>query len=445
MRCVCEAATTSDAASKMSYKYVVLGGGNASGYAAKEFVASGKLNKDELAVITDEPVVAYERPALSKAYLNPESPPRLPGFHTTVGGGGEKQDPAWYANHGIQYLTSTHVTAADVSAKKLTLSTGGNISYDKLIVATGARPVYLTEFKTPGAELQGLYYLRNVEDADKLVAAMKEAKAGSGKAVVVGGGYIGLEVAAGLVNNGLQVTVVMPEPHVLARLFTPTIAAFYEKFYEGKGVKFVHGAKVTGFEGKDGKVTTVVASVDDKEQKMEAALVVVGIGARPNAELFKDQLALEAGGIKVNGKLQSSDPNVYAVGDVAAFPLSAADGKVIRQEHVQHARTSAAHAVKSILGATDDYEYLPYFYSREFNLAWVFYGLSEGEVVHFGDFSAGKFGAYWVRDGKVVGAFLESGSNEENAAVKAIAAKRPDAGSLEDLAKAGISFATSKM
>eukprot|EP00877_Chromochloris_zofingiensis_P009363 jgi/Chrzof1/4680/Cz14g22170.t1 len=421
----------------MSTKYVVLGGGNASGYVAKEFAAKG-IEKGQLTIITDEPVVAYERPALSKAYLFPEGAARLPGFHTAVGGGGDRQEPGWYSEKGIDYRTNTKVTAVDVKAKLLAFQNGDKLTYDKLIVATGARPVYLTEFKTPGAELEGIHYLRNVSDADKLLAAIKEAKTRGNKAVVIGGGYIGLEVSAGLCLQGLEVTMVFPEPHVMPRLFTPELAAFYEKFYTDKGIKLMEGALANGFEGKDGKVTTVKLN---NGQTLEAELVLVGVGARPNIEMFDGQLKTEKGGILVDGTLKSSDPDVYAVGDVATFPLVIEGGSLVRQEHVAHARQSAVHAVNAILGSDAPYDYLPYFYSREFNLSWQFYGVSEGEAVHFGDQGAGKFGAYWVRDGQVVGAFLESGSNDDNAAIKAVAKLRPTAPSLDELKKQGIQFA----
>ncbi|MEW5300175.1 MAG: hypothetical protein WDW36_003124 [Sanguina aurantia] len=414
-----------------NYKTVVLGGGAAAGYVAKAFNDSGKLSPNELLILGEESVAAYERPALSKAYLNPEGAPRLPGFHTTVGGGGEKQDPAWYETHGIKYLMNTKVTSVDIKSRSLGLEGGDTVQYEKLIIATGARTVQLPAAKVPGADLTGLFYLRNVADADALIVAMKAARdSGNKKVLVVGGGYIGLECTAGLVNNGLEVTVVLPEDRVLSRLFTPKMAAFYEDFYQKKGVTFVKGSGVTAFEGTDGKVTGVVVKTGEITRTIPAALVVVGVGARANVEIFGDQLELAAGGIKTNGQLQTSDPNVYAVGDVAAFPLLATGGGP---------GPPGAHR------STEEYDYLPFFYSRVFNLSWQFYGVSEGEVVHFGDFEAGKFGAYWVRDGKVVGAFLESGSDAENAAIKKVAATRPDAGSPEELSTAGVAFAMSKM
>lgn len=425
-----------------NYKYVFLGGGNAGGYAAKEYVALGG-ETNQLAIITDEPVVAYERPALSKAYLAPENPARLPGFHACVGGGGERQIPEWYAEKGIAYLTSTKVTAVDTAAKKLTTDAGGEISFEKLIIGTGARTVSLADFKTPGADLKGLHYLRNVEDADALNAAIAETKAANGKAVCIGGGYIGMECAAGLANNGLDVTMVFPEDHLMSRLFDSKIASFYEAFYANKGIKIIKGTLAESFrEDANGAVQTTVLK-DGTE--LESALVVVGVGARPNVELFTGQLDLlegPPGGIKVDSKLRTSIPDVYAVGDVAAFPQKRVGGKHDRQEHVQNCRESATYAVSDMLGRplAEEYDYLPFFYSRVFSLSWQFYGLSTGTAVHFGDQSEGKFGAFWVDNGRVVGAFLESGTAEEFAAIKKVALEQPEAPA--DLATEGLAFAS---
>ncbi|PSC73208.1 monodehydroascorbate reductase [Micractinium conductrix] len=424
-----------------NYDVVVLGGGNSAGYVAHNWVKHNG-GPGRLAIVGEEPYVSYERPALSKAYLFPEAPARLPGFHTSVGGGGDRQAPEWYIEQGIDFVTGTKVTAVDVAGKQLTTAAGETIGYGKLIVATGARPVTLTDFKTPGADLQGVHVLRNVQDADALIAAMQACKAAGDKAVCVGGGYIGMECAACLAMNGLDVTVVFPEDRMMSRLFTPEIAAFYEMFYADKGIKLIKGDVVTALEGTDGKVATAVLK---SGARLEASLVLVGVGARPNTELFAGQLDLvqgPPGGIKVDGHLQTSNPDVYAIGDVATFPLILTGGTPVRQEHVTCCRQTAAHAVAEILAPGGPvFDYLPFFYSRVFNLSWQFYGLSEGDMVLHGDMasSPAKFGAYWVKDGAVVGAFLEGGSNDDNAAImKAVVAR---AAAPADLAQQGLAWA----
>lgn len=176
---------------------------------------------------------------------------------------------------------------------------------------------------------------------------------------------------------------------------------------------------------------------------LPADMVVVGIGIRANTDLFEGQLNMEKGGIKVNGRMQTSNSSVYAVGDAAAFPIKLFGSDIRRLEHVDCARKTARHAVAAIMAPrkTGDIDYLPFFYSRVFTLSWQFYGDNVGEVVHFGDFSGGKFGAYWVDKGRIMGAFLESGSREE---YEAIAKAVKHMATVKDIAKLegeGLEFA----
>lgn len=171
-------------------------------------------------------------------------------------------------------------------------------------------------------------------------------------------------------------------------------------------------------------------------------MVVVGIGIRPNTGLFEGQLTLEKGGIKVNGMLQSSNSSVYAIGDVAAFPVKAF-GETRRLEHVDSARKSARHVIAAIMEPekTGEFDYLPFFYSRVFTLSWQFYGDNVGEVVYYGDFSGSTFGAYWVSKGHLVGAFLEGGTKEEYEAIAKATRLRPEIEDLTELERQGLGFA----
>eukprot|EP01024_Parvocaulis_polyphysoides_P034549 TRINITY_DN3058_c0_g3_i1.p1 TRINITY_DN3058_c0_g3~~TRINITY_DN3058_c0_g3_i1.p1 ORF type:complete len:474 (+),score=83.89 TRINITY_DN3058_c0_g3_i1:373-1794(+) len=428
-----------------SFKYIVLGGGNSAGYAAREFVAK-EIPTSELCIITEEEYVAYERPALSKAYLFPEKPARLPGFHTTVGGGGECQTPEWYKEKGIEYKVNTKITKADVTTKKLTAEDGTEFTYEKLIIATGCRPLTLKDFKMEGADNELLYYLRNVKDANILIEAMNKAKGGpkGGKVVALGGGYIGMETAAALQLNGLKVTMVFPEEYLMSRLFTPKIADFYTNYYKNKGIEIESGKLASSIESCEGGG---VAAVLKDGSKMECDMIVVGVGARANTELFQDQLQIEANGLKVDSMMKTSNDDVYAIGDVAAFPLKMYGDIVQRQEHVQNCRETAKQAVDAILSPSDTqpYNYLPYFYSRVYDLSWKFYGSSNGEAVHFGDYDNRPFGAYWVSEGKVVGVFMEGADDKMTQAMKKVAADRPEYASIEELEKSGIDFAISKL
>lgn len=170
-------------------------------------------------------------------------------------------------------------------------------------------------------------------------------------------------------------------------------------------------------------------------------MVVAGIGASPNTILFKGQLTFENGGIRVNSRMQSSNNSVYAVGDVASFPVKLF-GDTRRLEHVDAARKSAKHAVSAIMEPknTSEFDYVPFFYSRVFSLSWQFYGDNVGEVVHFGDFSGTKFGAYWVNNGRLVGCFLEGGGNEDYEAIAKVIRLKPVIVDLSELERKGVDF-----
>ncbi|KAK7266073.1 hypothetical protein RIF29_18713 [Crotalaria pallida] len=422
-----------------AFVYVILGGGVAAGYAALEFVNRG-LSIGELCIISQEPVAPYERPALSKGFLLPEAPARLPSFHTCVGANEERLTPKWYKEHGIELILGTAVKSADVKRKTLLTATGETISYKILIVATGARALKLEEFGVTGSDAENVCYLRDIADANRLVDAIQSSPGGN--AVVIGGGYIGMECAASLVINKINVTMVFPEEHCMARLLTSKIASYYEEYYKSKGVDFIKGTVLSSFDfDSDGKVTAV--NLRDG-RKISVDMVVVGIGIRPNTGLFEGQLTLEKGGIKVNGKLQSSNSSVYAIGDVAAFPVKIF-GETRRLEHVDAARKSARHAVAAIMDVdkTDEFDYLPFFYSRVFTLSWQFYGDNAGEVVYYGDMSGGgtTFGAYWVSKGHLVGAFLEGGTKEEYEAIAKATRLRPEIEDLGELERQGLGFA----
>ncbi|KMS98835.1 hypothetical protein BVRB_3g068160 [Beta vulgaris subsp. vulgaris] len=420
-----------------AFVYVILGGGVAAGYAALEFIKKG-VSPGELCIISEESVAPYERPALSKGFLLPEAPARLPSFHTCVGLNEERLTTKWYKEHGIELVLGTRVKSADVKRKTLLTATGETISYKTLIVATGARALKLEEFGVNVSNAENVCYLRDLADASKLVTVMQSCV--SGNAVVIGGGYIGMECAASLVINKINVTMVFPEDHCMPRLFTTKIADYYEEYYKGKGVKFVKGTVLMSFEfDSNGKITAV--NLKDGT-RVPADMVVVGIGIRPNTSLFEGQLSIEKGGIKVNGKMQTSNDSVYAVGDVAAFPVKLF-GDIRRLEHVDSARMTARHAVTAIMepDTTDDFDYIPFFYSRVFGLSWQFYGDNAGEVVHFGDYSAKSFGAYWIKDGLLVGSFLEGGNKEEYEALARATRLRPSVENLAELENEGLSFA----
>ncbi|KAI5065435.1 hypothetical protein GOP47_0020130 [Adiantum capillus-veneris] len=393
-----------------AFKIVILGGGVAAGYATLEFVKHG-IPHGDLCIISEEAVAPYERPALSKGCLLPEGAAALPSFHTCVGVGAERQTPKWYKDHGMELVLSTRIKSVDVKKRTLLSAAGETITYKTLIIATGARVLRLEEFGVTGADADNICYLRDLEDANKLVQVMASCK--GGMAVVIGGGYIGMECAAALVSNNIKVTMVFPEHHCMARLFTSEIAAFYEGYYRKRGVTFIKGTVMAAFESNEEKKVTAVVLKDGRH--VEADMVVVGIGIRPNIGLFE--------------------------GDVVTFPLkSYRDTR--RLEHVDHARKSAAHAVQAIMSPekVHEYDYLPFFYSRVFTLSWQFYGDNVGDCIMFGEPNDKKFGAFWVEKGHLVGAFLEGGNKEEYSALEKVARLKPCVLDLELLGRQGLAF-----
>ncbi|KAK7839289.1 monodehydroascorbate reductase, chloroplastic/mitochondrial [Quercus suber] len=418
-------AASSSAFANENREFVIVGGGNAAGYAARTFVERDMAN-GRLCIVSKEAYAPYERPALTKGYLFPldKKPARLPGFHTCVGSGGERQTPDWYIEKGIEMFYEDPVTGIDIEKQTLTTNSGKQLKYGSLIIATGC-----TASRFPdkiGGNLSGVHYVRDVADADSLISSLEKAR----KVVVVGGGYIGMEIAAAAVGWKLDTTIIFPEKHLLPRLFTPSLSKRYEELYQENGVKFLKGASIKNLEaGSGGRIAAV--KLEDGSA-IEADTVIIGIGAKPAVGPF-ERLGLNTnvGGIQVDGQFRTSAPGIFAIGDVAAFPLKMYD-RVARVEHVDHARRSAQHCIKALLSAqTLTYDYLPYFYSRVFEYEgsprkvwWQFFGDNVGETIEIGNFDP-KIATFWVDSGKLKGVLLESGSTEEFELLPKLARSQP--------------------
>nr|ACP43575.1 chloroplast monodehyroascorbate reductase [Avicennia marina] len=405
-------------------EFVIVGGGNAAGYAARTFVEHGMAD-GRLCIVSKEVYAPYERPALTKAYSIPHWIKKpSPGFHTCVGTGGERQTPDWYKEKGIEMLCGEPVGDIDIEKQTLRTNSGKLVKYGSLIIATGS-----TASRFPdkiGGNLPGVHYIRDVADANSLISSLEKAK----KVVVVGGGYIGMEVAAAAVGWKLDTTIIFPEDHLMKRLFTPPLAQNYEELYQEYGVKFIKGGFIKNLEaGSDGRVAAVKL---ENGSTIEADTVVVGIGPNPAVSPF-ERVGLNStvGGIEVDGQFRTNIPGIFAIGDVAAFPLKIYN-RSARVEHVDHARRSAQHCVKSLLTAqTATYDYLPYFYSRVFEYEgsprkvwWQFFGDNVGETVEIGKFDP-KVATFWIDSGKLKGVLLESGSPEEFQLLPKLARNQP--------------------
>ncbi|QHO58053.1 Monodehydroascorbate reductase 5 [Arachis hypogaea] len=312
----------------------------------------------------------------------------------------------------------------DIEKQTLTTNSGKHLKYGSLIIATGSSASRFPE--KIGGNLPGVHYIREVADADALISSLGKAK----KVVVVGGGYIGMEIAAATVAWKLDTTIIFPEDHLLQRLFTPSLSRRYEELYQKNGVKILKGASIKNLEaGSDGHVAGVKLG---DGSVVEADTVIVGIGAKPAVSPFERVgLNTEVGGLQVDGQFRTGIRGIFAIGDVAAFPLKIYN-RTARVEHVDHARRSAQHCVKSLLTAqTHTYDYLPYFYSRVFEYEgsprkvwWQFFGDNVGETVEIGNFDP-KVATFWIESGKLKGVLLESGSPEEFQLLPKLARNQP--------------------
>uniref|UniRef100_A0A1J3E148 monodehydroascorbate reductase (NADH) n=1 Tax=Noccaea caerulescens TaxID=107243 RepID=A0A1J3E148_NOCCA len=414
-------------AEEKSFKYVIVGAGVSAGYAAREF-ANQALKHDELAIISNEP----------ENHIFPESQTQNYACGET---GEQRQCPQWYKDKGIELILSTEIVKADLATKSIVSSHGKIFKYQTLLIATGSTCSRLSEFGVQDANAKNIFYLRDIKDVDQLALTMETKKKRT--VVVIGGGYIGFEMSASLRVKNYDVTMIFPEPWIMHRLFTAEIASFYEGYYADKGINIIKSTKATGFNtNSNGEVTEV--KLDDG-RTLEADIVIVDVGGAPTTSIFKGQVEEDKGGIKTDGFFKTSISDVYAIGDVATFPMKRY-GDMRRVEHIDHARKSAEHAVKAIKAAEEgrliqEYDYFPFFYSRAFDLSWQFYGDNVGQSVLFGDNDPKspkpKFGTYWVKDGKVVGAFLEGGVMEENKAIARVARTQPSVGSLQVLSNVG--------
>lgn len=327
----------------MPSSVVVIGGGQA----GQQTVASLRKQGYEgsLTLVCAEAHLPYQRPPLSKAYLTGELPARRLTLRT--------ED--WYAKQGIEVVHEAAVGIAREAAM-VTLSSGTRLSYDHLVLATGAENRRLT---VPGAELSAVMDLRTTDDADALSAALATAR----DVVIVGAGFIGLEVAASARKQGANVRVLELADRVMERVLSPEASAYFARAHAAAGIEVLAGTGIERVEGSEGRVTGVVTSTGEH---LPADLVLSGIGAVP-----RTQLAEEAGlevdrGIVVDAALRTSDPAISAIGDVAVFPDGS--GRRVRLESVQNASDQARFLAQSLLGAPEAqvaYAAVPWFWSDQ--------------------------------------------------------------------------------
>ncbi len=356
--------------------FVIVGAGLAGAKTAEHLRAQGF--DGTITLVGDEVLPPYERPPLSKGILMGSADAESTFVH----------DEQWYTDNAIELLTGNAVTGLDLSDHTVQL-VEGQLPFTKLALTTGARPRRL---KVPGADLAGIHYLRSLPDAEQLREVFTEV----GRIVIVGGGWIGLEVAAAAREAGVEVTVVEAADLPLLGVLGPRMAGVFAQVHRSHGVSFELGVGVDSLLGGD-QVTAVRLS-DGRNLAAEA--VVVGVGVVPNVEVAQAAGLTVANGVKTDEHLRTSHPDVFAAGDVAnAFhPVLR---RQIRVEHWANALNQPAVAAAGMLGGEATYDRLPYFYSDQFDLGMEYVGYAGGtaEVVVRGE--GLEFIAFWLVDGRV--------------------------------------------
>jgi 3-phenylpropionate/trans-cinnamate dioxygenase ferredoxin reductase subunit len=361
---------------------VIVGAGLAGAKAAQTLREEGF--DGSVVVFGEEPERPYERPPLSKALLLGTAEPDSVYVH----------DAGWYADHDVDLRTATRVTAIDRAAHRLRSTDGQQVQYDKLLLATGCTPRTLT---VPGAHLDGVLQLRTLADSARIAAALTDGA----RIVIIGAGWIGLEVAAAARQRGATVAVVEMADLPLQRVLGDEIAHVFADLHRTHGVTFHFAAAVREVRGT-GRVSSVLLT-DGTE--LAADTVVAAVGVRPNIELA-DQAGLPVdNGIVVDESLRTTDPDIYAAGDVANahHPLL---GRRLRTEHWANALNGGPAAARAMLGQPVSYDQLPYFYTDQYDLGMEYSGhAAPGDfdrVVIRGDVTKREFIAFWTAGQRVL-------------------------------------------
>lgn len=334
------------ASQRLPNSVVIVGGGGAGQAAAETLRREGYPGR--ITMLASDPAIPYDRPNLSKDYLAGQAKPEWMPL----------RPHSFYTDNGIDLRTNVRVEKIDRDARDFRLSDGTKLDYDALLLATGADPVRL---QVPGASLPHVCQLRTMNDADKLIGLSRQAK----NCVIVGAGFIGLECAASLRTRGLAVHVVAPSQHPLQHALGEELGDMLRHLHETNGVTFHLGTKVIAIEAR--QVTLANGS------RLDADLVVVGIGVRPNVDLAKTAGLDEDNGIIVNHLLETSDPHIYAAGDVARW-IDPRSGSRTRVEHWVVAQRMGATAARNILGLRHPFAVVPFFWSQQYDVAVKYVG-----------------------------------------------------------------------
>lgn len=368
----------------------------------------------QLTLVGEEPWLPYQRPPLSKKYLS---------------GAMEREKllirpQSFYQDHRVQTHLGRRALEIDRQRRSVRLDDGTAVGYDALLLATGSAPRHIP---VSGAGLAGVHLLRNIADVERIRADLASARS----LVIIGAGYIGLEVAGTAREMGLAVTLLEQTNRVLSRVTAPQISAFYESEHTTQGVRVICGAEVRALEGSQGRVRTVVC---EDGSAHEADVVLVGIGVGP-----RDDLAQAAGldclnGIVVDQHCRTSDPNIYAAGDCTSHP-SIHYGRHVRLESVDNAFEQASSAALNILGTPTPHDKVPWFWSDQYDLKMIIVGLSQGydEAITRGSPASRSFSVCYLREGELIAVDTVNAPKDQMAARKLVAARaRPDRAKLAE-------------
>ena len=360
---------------------VIVGAGHAGVQAAASLREEGY--EGPVILLGDEDELPYHKPPLSKTFIkDAEARPQLLRGET------------FYSGSAIDFRPGVRVDRIDLGGRRLNVAGGGAVFFDRLVLATGSRPRLLP---LPGSDLVGVLSLRSIGDA----RLIREGSAGIADVVILGGGFIGLEIAATLTAGGRKVTVVEAADRLLGRAVAPAIGAHVRQRLEAMGVRILTATTVARLEGEN---RHVVAAITSAGERLPAQMVIVGIGVVPNVELAEAAGLAIGNGIRVDARMQTSDPAVLALGDAASYRhwFTGAD---VRLESVQNATDQARLAARTILGHSDSYSAVPWFWSDIGDMKLQMVGLTSGSErnVVVGDAADNRFSIYHYGGGRLIG------------------------------------------
>jgi 3-phenylpropionate/trans-cinnamate dioxygenase ferredoxin reductase component len=383
--------------------FLLVGGGMASAHCAAELRRRGA--EGSILLVGREPEPPYERPPISKEYLRGDA----------GRGDAHVNPPSWYEENGIELLTGRNVISLDAEARTAKIQGGEEISFGKALFGTGAMVNIL---RVEGAENEGIHYLRAFGNADAIRADAEAAES----VALIGGSYIGCEVAASLAAQGKKCTIVAIEDVPLSRSFGEDAGRWFQGQLESHGITFHGGETLSAFEG-DGRVSAVIT---ESGLAVECDTVVVGAGVRPDAMLAQRAgLEVGPGGIVCDSKLQTSVAGIYAAGDCCSYE-SVIHRRRVHVEHWDVAMQQGIHAAANMLGADADYEVVPYFFSDLADWASMEYvgpAYEWDREVWRGDRESGEFSVWYLHGGRVAGC-LSVGRPEELAEARQMIAER---------------------